>query len=87
MALPELRHFGNNGIFSIWSDPVDALVGEAWVRAVYTDKGWALPDGSSLLADVTEWQNPCLVTADLPSPKNQPARKPRLRRKSLKSEN
>ena len=41
MALPDLRHFGNRGIFYIYSDPVEALVGEAWVLAIYTDKGWA----------------------------------------------
>ena len=87
MVLPDLRHFGNFGIFSISSDPVEALVGEAWVRAIYTDKGWALADGSSLLADITEWRVPCLVTPDQPSPKSQPARSQRPRRKPLKSEN
>ena len=54
MALPDLRHFRDSGIFS---DPVEALVGEAWVPAVYTDKGWATADGGSLLADIQEWRN------------------------------
>jgi SPP1 gp7 family putative phage head morphogenesis protein len=39
MALPDLRHFRDGGRIS--SDPVEALVGEAWVPAIYTDKGWA----------------------------------------------
>jgi hypothetical protein len=33
MALPDLRHFRDGGVYS---DPVEALVGEAWVPAVYT---------------------------------------------------
>jgi hypothetical protein len=49
MALPDLRHFGNRGIFYIYSDPVEALVGEAWVLAIYTDKGWATADGGKLI--------------------------------------
>jgi hypothetical protein len=57
MDLPSLRHFRNEGIFTVSSDPVEALVGEAWVPAVYTDKGWATADGASLLKDVTEWRN------------------------------
>lgn len=57
MDLPNLRHFDNRGIFYISSDPVEALVGEAWVPAVYTDKGWATADGVSLLADITEWRH------------------------------
>jgi hypothetical protein len=57
MDLPSLRHFRNEGIFTVSSDPVEALVGEAWVPAVYTDKGWATADGASLLQDVTEWRN------------------------------
>ena len=54
MVLPDLRHFGNG---LIYSDPVEALVGEAWVLAIYTDKGWATSDGASLSADITEWRH------------------------------
>ena len=54
MDLPSLRHFRDT---SISSDPVEALVGEAWVPAIYTDKGWATADGLSLLTDVQEWRN------------------------------
>ena len=54
MDLPNLRHFTPDGISS---DPVEALAGEAWVPAIYTDKGWATADGASLLADVQEWRH------------------------------
>ena len=54
MDLPNLRHFRDGGINS---DPVEALVGEAWVPAVYTDKGWATTDGASLPADIIEWRH------------------------------
>ena len=54
MDLPSLRHFRNTGIYS---DTVEALVGEAWVPAVYTDKGWATADGLSLLTDIQEWRD------------------------------
>lgn len=54
MALPNLRHFRNAGIFS---DPVEALVGEAWVPAVYTNKGWMTADAVNLLGDVQEWRD------------------------------
>ena len=54
MDLPNLRHFRDGGIYS---DPVEALVGEAWVPAVYTDKGWATADGVSLSADIAEWRH------------------------------
>jgi hypothetical protein len=57
MELPSLRHFANQGIFYISSDPVEALVGEAWVAAIYTDKGWATADGASLLTGIEEWRN------------------------------
>jgi hypothetical protein len=57
MALPDLRHFAKRGIFYISSDPVEALVGEAWVPAIYTDKGWASADGATLLPSVTEWRH------------------------------
>ena len=54
MVLPNLRHFRDGGIYS---DSVEALVGEAWVPAIYTDKGWATTDGASLSADITEWRH------------------------------
>jgi hypothetical protein len=56
MELPGLRHFRNEGIFFISSDPVEALQGEAWVPAIYTDKGWATADGSTLLTGVEAWR-------------------------------
>lgn len=56
MDLPSLRHFGDRGIFHIYSDPVEALVGEAWVLAIYTDKGWATADGGKLIT-VAEWRH------------------------------
>ena len=56
MDLPSLRHFGNRGIFYIYSDPVEALVGDAWVPAIYTDKGWATADGGTLIT-VAEWRH------------------------------
>lgn len=57
MDLPSLRHF-KEGI--IHSDPVQALVGEAWVTAVlcYADgigHYWATPD-MARLSPVTEWR-------------------------------
>lgn len=57
MDLPNLRHFSNSGIYFVSSDPVEALVGEAWVPAIYTDKGWATVDGASLLLGVEEWRD------------------------------
>ncbi len=57
MGLPDLRHFRAEGIFTVSSDPVEALVGEAWVPAIYTDKGWATADGAKLLAHVQEWRH------------------------------
>ena len=74
MALPDLRHFGNRGIFHIYSDPVEALVGEAWVPAIYTDKGWATADGGKLIT-VDEWRHPCPNTPAPPNPKSQRQRK------------
>lgn len=56
MDLPSLRHYGDRGIFHIYSDPVEALVGEAWVPAIYTDKGWATADGGKLIS-VDEWRH------------------------------
>ena len=56
MELPSLRHFRNEGIYFVFSDPVEALIGEAWVPAVYTDKGWATADGSTLLSAVEDWR-------------------------------
>ena len=80
MALPDLRHFGNRGIFYIYSDPVEALVGEAWVLAIYTDKGWATADGGKLIT-VDEWRHPCPNTPAPPNPKSQ-----RPKRKVARSE-
>lgn len=57
MELPSLRHFDNRGIFYISSDSVEALVGEAWVAAIYTDKGWATADGANLLTGIEEWRD------------------------------
>ncbi len=57
MDLPSLRHFSNSGIYFVSSDPVEALVGETWVPAIYTDKGWATADGASLLLGIEEWRN------------------------------
>ena len=54
MALPDLRHFTPTAISS---DPVEALIGEAWVPAIYTDKGWTTADGGKLSADITEWRH------------------------------
>ena len=56
MDLPSLRHFKNEGIFHIKSDTVEALHGEAWIPAVYTDKGWATADGSTLLTGIEDWR-------------------------------
>lgn len=53
MNLPDLRHFTPTAISS---DPVEALAGEAWVPAIYTDKGWATADGASLLLGIEEWR-------------------------------
>jgi hypothetical protein len=53
MTLPDLRHFTPAGISS---DPVEALVGEAWVPAIYTDKGWATADGASLPLGIEDWR-------------------------------
>ena len=78
MTLPDLRHFRDGGVYS---DPVEALVGEAWVPAIYTDKGWTTADGGKLSADITEWRTLCLDTPDLPSLKS-----PRPKRKAIKSE-
>lgn len=57
MDLPNLRHFRNEGLFTVSSDPVEALAGEAWVPAIYTDKGWATADGASLLVGIEEWRH------------------------------
>jgi hypothetical protein len=76
MDLPSLRHFRNEGLFTVSSDPVEVLVGEAWVPAIYTDKGWATADGANLLSNITEWRTPCLNTPVPPNPRSQhPKRK------------
>ena len=77
MDLPALRHFRNEGIYTVSSDPVEALVGEAWVPAIYTDKGWATADGNKLLSDIIEWRALCLNTQAPPN-----LRSPRLKRKA-----
>ena len=74
MDLPSLRHFRNEGLFTVSSDPVEALVGEAWVQAVYTDRGWATADGAKLLTHVEEWRTPCLNT---PAPPNRRSQRPK----------
>ena len=77
MALPDLRHFGY-GVYRISSDPVEVLVGEAWVLAVYTDKGWFLypTDGAKLRLDIAIWRVPCPNTPAPPNPRSQhPKRK------------
>ena len=56
MDLPSLRHFRSEGIFHIKSDVVEALHGEAWISAIYTDKGWATADGSTLLTGIEDWR-------------------------------
>ena len=56
MDLPSLRHFRSEGIYTISSDPVEALVGEAWLPARYTDRGWATADGLTLLSNVEDWR-------------------------------
>jgi hypothetical protein len=72
MALPDLRHFRDGGIYS---DPIEALVGEAWVPAIYTDKGWATADGGKLIT-VDEWRHPCPNTPAPLNPRSQhPKRK------------
>lgn len=81
MALPNLRHFKNQGIFTISSDPVEALIGEAWVLAIYTDKGWATADEANLLGDVQEWRD---VQKEEQVVQKRQA-KPRQRTKSQKS--
>ena len=57
MDQPALRHFRNGGIYTVSSDPVEVLVGEAWVPAIYTDKGWATADGANLLLGIEEWRH------------------------------
>ena len=65
MDLPSLRHFRNEGIYFISSDPVEALLGETWVPARYTDKGWATADGRSLLSGVEDWRHAVEEGCDL----------------------
>jgi hypothetical protein len=77
MALPSLRHFTPDGIRS---DPVEALVGEAWVLAIYTDKGWATADGGKL-SSVDEWR---LLCPNTPAPLNPRSQRPK--RKAARSE-
>ena len=58
MDLPSLRHFQNGLIIS---DPVEALVGEAWVSAVLCQREddsqyWATSDMAKL-PSVIEWRS------------------------------
>jgi hypothetical protein len=58
MDLPNLRHFANGLIIS---DPVEALIGEAWVAAVLCQREdstqfWATPTLDKLGA-VEEWRD------------------------------
>ena len=54
MDLPNLRHFTPEGVSS---DLVEVLVGEAWISAVYTNRGWATADGASLTTEIAEWRD------------------------------
>ena len=54
MANPNLRHFRDGYVFS---DPIDALVGETWIKAIYTNEGWFTPDLATKLVAVTEWRD------------------------------
>lgn len=54
MDLPDLKHFGNGWIYS---DPVNAVVGESVVPAIYTDRGWYCPDFMIKLTAVTAWSD------------------------------
>jgi hypothetical protein len=96
MANPDLRHFRNEGLFSIKSDPVEVRYDGEWFLAVWTDKGWFCPDGSKLIEEVKEWrlQSPpecsikqpkspeqCPSTPDQQNPKSQPPK-----RRAVKSE-
>ena len=54
MDLPDLKHFGNGWIYS---DSVNAVVGETIVPAVYTDRGWYCPDFTVKLEAVTAWSD------------------------------
>lgn len=54
MENPILKYF-NNGYLA--SDSVLALVGEAWVDAVYTNHGWFTRDLGIKLGAVTEWRD------------------------------
>lgn len=53
MENPNLRHFREGYVFS---DPIDALVGETWIKAIYTNEGWFTPDLATKLVAVTEWR-------------------------------
>jgi hypothetical protein len=58
MDLPSLRHFANGLIIS---DPVEALIGEAWVNAVLCQRDdgtqfWASPDLSKL-GEPSQWRH------------------------------
>ena len=54
MENPSLKHF-KDGYVS--SDLVEALVGETWINAIYTNEGWFTPDLATKLVAVTEWRD------------------------------
>jgi hypothetical protein len=84
MELPSLRHFSNSGIYTISSDPVEALVGEAWVPAIFTDKGWATADGTSFLLNIGEWRNAQAACVSTIQP-SQAQATPRHRKRTAKA--
>jgi hypothetical protein len=66
MNLPNLRHFANGLIIS---DPVEALIGEAWVAAVLCQREdgtqfWATPTLDKLGA-VEDWRDAVEEAVDL----------------------
>lgn len=54
MANPSLKHFRDGYVYS---DPVEALVGETWINAIYTNEGWFTPDLGIKLMAVTDWRD------------------------------
>ena len=84
MDLPSLRHFRNDGIYCISSDPVEALHGEAWINAVYTDKGWATADGSKLLTGIEDWR--CAIEEGQVEQTTQASRSNRVRKSRQKAQ-
>ena len=54
MANPTLKCFVDG---YLRSDCVLALIGEAWVEAIYTNHGWFTFDLTTKLDAVTEWRD------------------------------